>query len=369
MSIIAATIHPDDRGRAFGAWAGLSGVASSVGPFLGGWLIDAVSWRLIFLINLPLAAAGIAIAMRHVPETRAPLPSPPDLTGALLVTVALAGISYATIEHNGATSTAAALVGLAALVAFVLVERSSPHPMLPLVIFRSPQFTGINLATLAVYAGVGAAFFLVVLRLQVSIGYSALEAGAALVPFTLLMLFLSPAAGQLGQKIGARLPMTLGPILVGTGMLLLSRIAPGDRYATAVLPAVVVFGLGMSLTVAPLTAAVLASVGDALTGVASGVSNAVARLAGLLAVAAIPALAGISAKDSLAIGLERGYADALVICAGLCALGSVASWVFVRTSVHARPSLHPSPFQPCLDRDALVGASDNEGGSGHERDL
>ena len=177
--------------------------------------------------------------------------------------------------------------------------------MLPLRIFRSRQFSGTNLTTLAVYAGLGGAIFLVVLRLQISLGYSALESGAAFVPFTVIMLFLSPAAGQLGQKVGARLPMTVGPIVAAAGILLLSRVAPGDTYVSGVLPGIIVFGLGLALTVAPLTAAVLASVGDELTGVASGVNNAVARLAGLLAVAALPALAGISTGETMKAGTRR----------------------------------------------------------------
>lgn len=326
LSIIAATFHPDDRGRAIGAWSGMSGVATSVGPFLGGWLIDSVSWRLIFLINVPLAAVAIAIAVRHVPETRAPGEHPLDVGGAGLVTVALAAISYAAIEHGSSASVPAGVLGVAALVAFALQERRSAHPMLPLGIFSSRPFTGANLTTLAVYGALGGATFLVVLRLQSSMGYSALEAGAAMVPVTVLLLALSPAAGALGQKVGPRLPMTVGPLVAGAGMLLFSGVGPGDAYASGVLPAVVVFGLGLSLTVAPLTAAVLASVGDALTGVASGVNNAAARLAGLLAVAALPALAGIATDGPLGHSLDEGYAEALVIAAGLCAVGAAVAF-------------------------------------------
>ncbi|HVM41228.1 MAG TPA: MFS transporter, partial [Acidimicrobiia bacterium] len=293
LAIIAATFHPDDRGRAIGAWAALAGVASSIGPFVGGWLIDAVSWRLIFLVNLPLAAAAFAVTRRHVPETRAPVRQRQDVPGAALITLALGCLSYAAIEQGSGVSPAVALVGAAALVAFVLVERASTHPMLPLHVFRRPQFSGANVTTLAVYAGLGGGLFFLVLRLQVSLGYSALEAGAALTPFTLVMLAFSPAAGQLGQGMGARLPMTLGPIVAGAGLFALGGVGPGDTYVSGVLPGVLVFGAGMTLTVAPLTAAVLGSVGSELAGLASGVNNAVARLAGLLAVAALPALAGI----------------------------------------------------------------------------
>jgi EmrB/QacA subfamily drug resistance transporter len=349
LSIIAATFHPDDRARAIGAWSGLAGVASALGPFLGGWLIDAVSWRLIFLVNVPLAGAAIVIALRHVPETRAPEGKPLDVPGALLVTGALGCISYAAIEHGTQASSAAWAAGAAGLAAFVLLEKRSSHPLLPLHLFRSAQFTGTNLTTLAVYAGLGGALFLVVLRLQVSLGYSALEAGAALVPITLLMLVLSPGAGQLGQRVGPRLPMTVGPLVAAAGIALFSGVAPGDTYWSGVLPGAVVFGLGLALTVAPLTAAVLASVGDAFTGVASGVNNAAARLAGLLAVASLPALAGISGAGSMAAGLDRGFTDAMWISAAVCACGGIVAAVLVRDAVRARSIVPPSLVHPCQD--------------------
>ena len=361
LSIIAASFHPDDRGRAIGAWSGLAGVASSIGPFLGGWLIDAVSWRLIFLINLPLAAAAIAIAVRHVPETRSAEEQPLDIPGAVLVTSALAGISYAAIEHDGATGVVGGVIGIVALGGFLVVERSSKHPMLPLHIFRSRQFSGTNLTTLAVYAGLGGAMFLVVLRLQITLGYSALEAGAALVPFTVIMLVLSPAAGQLGQRVGARLPMTVGPVVTSIGVLLLSGIGPGDRYGTDVLPGIVVFALGMAVTVAPLTAAVLASVGDELAGVASGVNNAVARLASLLAVAGLPALAGISTDTTIEHGLAIGFASALRIAALVTALGGLVATLVVRETSAVRPAVQPSVFHACNDPSVAL----QPVGSGH----
>ena len=349
LAIIAASFDPDDRGRAIGAWSGLAGVASSIGPFLGGWLIDAVSWRLVFLINVPLAAVAIVIAWRHVPETRSAREVPLDFTGAALITTALAGLSYAAIEHRGTAGAMAAVVGVTALIAFLLVERASTHPMLPLDIFGSRQFTGTNLTTLAVYAGLGGALFLVVLRLQITLGYSALEAGASLVPFTVLMLVLSPGAGRLSQRIGARLPMTVGSLIAALGLLLLGQISAGDGYVSEVLPGVVVFGVGMALTVAPLTAAVLASVGDELAGVASGVNNAVARLAGLLAVAALPAIAGITAGTSIEASLDAGFATALRIAAGLTAAGAVTAAVLVRRTAPVQPMAQPSVFHACHD--------------------
>lgn len=349
LSLIAATFSPDDRGRAIGAWSGLAGVTSAIGPFLGGWLIDAASWRLIFLINVPLAAAAAWIAVRYVPETKASEARPLDVPGAVLVTAGLAGIAYTAIERSGAASVAAGALGAGALVAFVAVERASSHAMLPLELFRSRQFSGANLTTFAVYAALSGALFLVVLRLQVSLGYSALEAGASLVPFTVCMLFLSPAAGQLAQRIGPRLPMAAGPVVAAGGLMLFSRISPGERYATTVLPAVVVFGLGMALTVAPLTAAVLAGVEERFAGVASGVNNAVARLAGLLAVAVLPGLAGIAADETLTTSLDHGFATAVRISAALCALGGGVAALLVRDSVPTRSVVHPGTTHACHD--------------------
>ncbi|MGH9178370.1 MAG: MFS transporter [Acidimicrobiales bacterium] len=350
LSIISATFATEDRGRAIGAWSGLAGVASALGPFVGGWLIDAASWRLVFLLNVPLAAVAAWIALRHVPETRAGEGGPVDVPGAVLVTAGLAGLAFAAIERSGAASVLAGLAGAAALAAFVAVERARPHPMLPLPLFRSRQFTGANLTTFAVYAGLGGALFLVVLRLQVSLGYSALEAGAALVPFTVCMLLLSPTAGQLSQRIGPRLPMTIGPLVAAAGLLLFGTVDPGDTYLDEVLPAVVVFGLGMALTVAPLTAAVLAGVDEGHAGVASGVNNAVARLAGLLAVAVLPALAGIEADAALDAGLSgAGFATALRLSAALCAAGGLVAAALVRRSVDVPPMVHPSTTQACHD--------------------
>jgi EmrB/QacA subfamily drug resistance transporter len=349
LAIISSTFHPDDRGRAIGAWSGLAGISGALGPFLGGWLIGAASWRLIFLINVPLAAVAAWVTLRHVPETRSSDRRAIDIPGAALVTLGLAGIAYAAIERNGFASVAAGAIGVAAIAAFLLLERATSHPMLPLGVFRSRQFTGANLTTFAVYAGLGGALFLVVLRLQVSLGYDALEAGASLVPFTFLMLLVSPAAGQLGQRVGPRLPMTVGPLVAACGLVLFGQIGPEDHYFAAVLPAVLVFGLGMALTVAPLTAAVLGSVDDSQAGIASGVNNAVARLAGLLAVAVLPALAGIATDESIAASLDTGYSTVLWIAAGLCAAGGVIAALLVRQSVSVRNTVHPAVTQACQD--------------------
>jgi EmrB/QacA subfamily drug resistance transporter len=347
LAILSATFHPDDRGQAIGAWAGLAGVASSLGPFLGGWLIDAVSWRLIFLINLPLAAAAIVISLRSIPETRSVGTTRIDAAGALAATVAVAGLSFAAIEHRGGGSVVAAAIGLAGLGAFVLVERRSSHPMLPLGLFRSRQFSGSNVATFAVYAALSGAFFLVVLRLQESAGYSPLAAGAALSPFTALMLVLSPLAGRVGQRLGPRIPMTVGPLVAAVGLLLFSTISPHSHYLAGVLPGVLMLGLGMAITVAPLTAAVLVSVPDELAGVASGVNNAVARLAGLVAVATLPALVGIGADASIQSSLDPGYGRALWICAAVSVVGGVIAAVLVRDGRPVRTAIQASAFAAC----------------------
>jgi EmrB/QacA subfamily drug resistance transporter len=345
LSIISSTFDAGDRGRAIGSWSGLAAVAGAAGPLLGGWLIDAASWRWIFFLNVPVAAAAAAIALRHVPETSDDEAGPLDVSGAALVSAGIALVAYALIERTAP----AGLAGLAALAAFVVVERSSDHPMLPLSLFRSRQFTGANLTTFAVYGAMGAATFLVVLRLQVTLGYSALEAGMTWLPFTALMVTLSARVGGLAQRIGPRLPMTAGPLIVSCGLLLFAPLDSGDRYATAVLPAVILFGLGMTLTVSPLTSAVLAAVDHRRSGVASGVNNAVARLAGLLGIAVIPAVAGVNGHDDIARSLDAGYPAALRISAAGCAAGALVSWLFVRTAAAVRPVTHPHPQQACHD--------------------
>jgi EmrB/QacA subfamily drug resistance transporter len=357
LSIISSAFDGDDRGRAIGAWSGLAAVAGAVGPLVGGWLVDAGSWRLIFFLNVPVAAVAVAIALRHVPETSSDddarelhLPpskqKPPlDVTGAALVSAGIALVAYGLIEHSGA----AGFGGAAALGAFLAVERRSDHPMLPLSLFGSGQFTGANLTTVAVYGAMSAAMFLITLRLQVTLGYSALEAGGSFLPFTGLMLLLSARVGGLAQRIGPRLPMTVGPLVSAAGLLLFSRVGPGDGYLSAVLPAVTLFGLGMTVTVAPLTAAVLGAVDRRRAGVASAVNNVAARLAGLLGIAVIPVAAGIDNGAGLARSLDTGYAGALRISAGLCAAGAMIAWLFVRASASVRSITHPDPQHACHD--------------------
>lgn len=329
LALIDEAIDPADRGRAVGAWAGLSGVSSAIGPFIGGWLVDAVSWRLVFYINLPLAAIAVAIVVRRLPKRIAARANSLDLAGAALVTAGLAGVIYALIEAptsgRGGDVIAAAVVGVGCLAAFFVVETRQAAPMLPLDIFRSRQFSGANLTTLAVYAALGGALFLLSLQLQESLHYSALAAGVAMLPVTVIMLALSPRMGALSGR--PRMPMTIGPIVAGAGLALMARIAPGRGYVDTVLPAAVVFGIGLSITVAPLTSTVLAAVEHEQVGVASGVNNAVARLAGLLAVAVLPVAAGVRSGGALGPGFGR----AMVLAAALCWAGGIVSFLTIRS--------------------------------------
>jgi EmrB/QacA subfamily drug resistance transporter len=332
LAMISATFVPADRGRAIGAWSGFSGIAGAAGPLVAGVLID-VSWRLIFLINLPLAVLVIVLAVRHVPESRDDgAPRRLDWIGTAAGAVGLAGITYALTEVAGAgigdpAVLAAIVAGVGGAVAFVVVERRSTHPLVPLDIFASRQFSAANLVTLALYAAIGGVIFLMALVLQIGLGWTPLAAGCAMLPLTLIMLALSSRTGALAARIGPRRPMTLGPLLVALGLLLLERVGPGADYVTDVLPGVVVFGLGLSLTVAPLTATVLAAAATRHAGVASGVNNAVARTAALLAVALLPAVSGIggeSYRDPRV--MTDGFHTALWYCIGLVLVSAVIAW-------------------------------------------
>lgn len=349
LAILQASFAPGDRARAIGAWSGFGGLTAAMGPFLGGSLVDGPGWRWAFLLNLPLAAVVVVVTRRHVPETRDPTTSGSlDIAGAAVGAVGLAGTTYALIEGatRGATSPVilvATIGGLLALAAFVAIERQSSHPMLPVDIFSSRQFTAANVVTLLVYAAIGGTFFLLVLQLQVVLGYSALASGSALFPVTILMLLLSARAGQLAQRIGPRLPMSLGPVVAGVGLLLMVRIEAGAGYLTAVVPAAVVFGLGLSLMVAPLTATVLAAADAHHAGIASGVNNAVARVGGLAAIAVLPLVAGLTgeAYQNPALVAE-GFRTGIFVTAGLCVAGGLLAFATIRNETlqpRERPKL------------------------------
>ncbi|WP_282203731.1 MFS transporter [Kitasatospora fiedleri] len=350
LAMLQAVFAEEDRAGAVGAWSGLGGVAAAVGPFLGGWLVDGPGWRWIFLLNLPLAAVVVAVTARHVPESRDPDASGRfDVPGALLAALALAGITYALTEAGAGPTPAAlasGLAGLALAAAFVLVEHRSPNPMLPLSLFRSRLFTSVNLVTLCVYGAFSGVFLLLTVQLQIVAGFTPLLSGVALVPITVLMLLFSGRAGRLGRAVGPRLPLTVGPLVVAAGVLLMLRIGPGASYWLDVLPAVTVQGAGMTLLVAPLTATVLAAVDVRRAGIASGVNNAAARAAGLFAVAAIPPLAGLSG-DAYRVPAEvdDAFRTAMLICAGLLTAGAVLAFATVRSDALAPP--HPVAEPDC----------------------
>lgn len=359
LAIIEASFRTQDRARAIGAWSGLTGLATAVGPFLGGWLVDAGSWRFIFLLNLPLAAAIVAVAARHVPESRNPAAAERlDVTGAVLAVAGLGGLIYALIEAGRIGASPAVIVagvaGTLGVAAFGLLERRSDHPMLPPAVFSSWQFTAANVVTIAVYAALGAVFFLLVVFLQVVLGYSALAAGAASLPITVLMLVLSARAGQLAQRIGPRPQLTAGPLVMAAGLVLMLRIDADSGYVASVLPAVLVLGLGLSATVAPLTSTVLAAAAERYAGVASGVNNTLARGAQLTAVAVVPLVASITGstyRDPIAF--THGFHVAMLVAAGLAAGGGVLALVTIRDPFAQRPQPETSPHHCALDAPPL----------------
>lgn len=332
LAMIQGAFTPEDRAPAIGAWSGLGSIAAAIGPFVGGALIDYASWRWIFLLNLPLAAITVLIAVRAVPETRDPRASSRfDLSGAVLAALALGATTYALIEWGSTAAVVAAILGVTAGVAFVVVEAREPEPMLDLRLFHDVTFSASNAMTLLVYGALGALTFFVVLELQTAAGWSALAAGAAFVPLTLVMVLLASAGGRLGQRIGPRLPMSVGPLVMALGTLAMTRIGPDVAFWVDVLPAVIVFGLGLAIMVAPLTATVLAAAPDEQAGLASGVNNAVARAGSLLAVAALPIAVGLGGDDYADPGAFDGaFHHAMLICAGLLVAGGALSWVTIR---------------------------------------
>jgi EmrB/QacA subfamily drug resistance transporter len=351
LAIIQASFAPRDRPRAIGLWSGLGGLASAAGPLLGGWLVVAAGWRWVFLINLPVAAAVVAVSLRHVPESRDEQATRRfDVLGAGLAAVALAAITFALISGPAGSGTglapvlAAAVAGAGATAAFLAVERSrgrsarGPAPMLPLDIFGSRQFSVINVITFCVYAAFGGELFLLVLELQAGAGFSPLAAGSALLPVTVLMLVLSPRSAVLAQRIGPRRPLTAGLLTCAAGLLLMLRIGVHAAYLADVLPAVVVFGIGLTLVVSPLTTTVLASADVRHAGVASGVNNAVARAGSLIAVAGLPAVIGLGSADyhSPAL-LTGGFRLAMIACAGLLVLAAVLAVTLIDDRVLSGP--------------------------------
>ncbi len=315
LAILRASFRPEDAARAIGTWAGLSGVSTALGPLAGGWLAEAFSWRAIFFVNAPLAAIALRAALRHVPESRDP----------------------------GRGGVLAGGAGVAALAALLAVEARRRDPMLPLSLFAARTFSAVNGVTLAVYFALGGAAFLAVLQLQVGLGWSPLAAGAALTPLTLLVLAISPVAARLCVRAGPRPLLVGGPLVCAAGLALLARVDAGARYAADVLPGVAALGIGLGLTVAPLTTAVLEAAPPERAGIASAVNNAVARLAGLLAVAALPLAGGISAAHLAQGTLGPGYRRAMLLATAVAALGGVVAAATLAPTPAARPRARGAP--------------------------
>jgi EmrB/QacA subfamily drug resistance transporter len=356
LAILEASFREEDRSKAIGAWTGFAGVGTAIGPFLGGWLIAAVSWRLIFLINLPIAVVVLLVGLRHVPESRDPADSGRlDVGGAALVTFGLIGLTYGLIEGPasgwGKPLTLIALaLGVALLAAFVVRERRTSAPLLRLSMFASAEFSAANVVTFVVYGALGGALFLLPLQLEQVAGYTAIEAGISLLPITVIMLLLSARSGALAARIGPRLQMSVGPVVIGIGLGLLARVGPSANYLTEVFPAVVVFGFGLAVNVAPLTATVLAAAPAESAGMASAVNNDVARAAALIAVAVLPAAAGLGGSAYLHPDqFSAGFRTAVFISAGLCVLAGGLAALTIRNTRRAGAPAEPHNLHCGLD--------------------
>jgi EmrB/QacA subfamily drug resistance transporter len=340
LAILQASFRESDRAPAVGAWSGLGGVAGAIGPFVGGALVGGPGWRWAFLINVPVAALAIGCAHAAVPETRDPHASRRlDVDGVALAVVGLAAGTWALTEAGprGWTSSsvlAASAAAVAAITAFVWHVLHTADPLVPPGLFRNRTFTVVNLMTALLYGAIGLTFFLVSYELQVGTGWSAPKAGLSLLPTTVLMLVLSARSGSLAQRIGPRLQLTIGPLLAGTGLLLLGRIGPGASWTTDVLPGATVLGLGLITLVAPLTATIMAAADPEHVSVASGVNNAVARAASLSALAVIPVISGLS-KAMGPSQVTHSFRLALVIAACLAAAASPLAFVGLGPKVRA----------------------------------
>jgi len=331
LALISAAFPPQERGRAIGTWSGWSGITTALGPVLGGWLVDRYAWNWAFLVNVPAGVAVLLIAWRQLPESRDEGVEAADIAGAVLATLALGGIVFALIESpaRGWSSPVVRVglaLGLAAGVAFVRVERRARAPMLPFAQFRNRAFSAANALTLLLYAALGGGLFYLPLDLIRVRGYTATAAGSMLVPITILMLLFSGRAGRLADRVGARLPLTVGPAIAALGFALFAWLPSQGSFWTTLLPAVLVLGVGMTLTVAPLTTTVMNAVASEHAGIASGINNAVSRTAGLLGIAAFGLV--VTAAGSF----HAGFRQVMLASALLAVLGGVIAGSMLRPS-------------------------------------
>ena len=338
LALIQSAFRAEDRARAIGAWSGLGGIATAIGPLVGGLLIDHASWRWIFLINLPLAALTVWLSYRWVPESRSPGEGEGryDVAGAALASMSLAALTWALTDWHHPWMPVGLVLAVATGAGFLLVERRTARPMVPLGLFRDRVFSAANAMTLLVYAALGAIMFFLVLQLQTVGGNTALQAGLATLPITVCMLLLAARGCALGERIGPRVPMTFGPVVMAGGTLMLLVVDANVAWWRDVLPGLTVFGLGLALIVAPLTASVLAAAPETHTGIASGINNAVARAGSLLAVAALPVAVGLTGDDYQRPAVfDEGYGVAMLVCAVLLVLGGIVSWVAIPPQAQA----------------------------------
>lgn len=342
LAIIESGFRQEDRAAAIGTWAGVSGVSSAVGPLVGGFLLEHGGWRWIFAINVPLCLLVLWLG-RHVPEScdQTEERGRFDYGGAVLGVVALATLTAVLTfwrDWPAFVTVVCAVAAVALMAGFVLLERR-PHAMAPVGLFASRVFSAANLMTFLVYGALGAVFFLLVLQLQVSSGYGPLAAGLATVPATVVMLLFSSRAAVVAERTGPRLPMTIGPLVCAAGVVLLSFVGRDASYAVHVLPGMLLFSVGLTMLVSPLTAAVLQAAPDERAGVASGINNAVARAGSLLAVAALPALVGLSGDDYRnPAALTDGFRSGQLLCAVLLAAGGIVSWYGLRPDRREAPT-------------------------------
>jgi EmrB/QacA subfamily drug resistance transporter len=356
LAILQASFRESDRAKAVGAWSGLGGVAGAIGPFIGGALVGGPGWRWAFLINLPVAAL-VVVCARAIPESRDPHAPPIDITGAALGIVALGTSTLAFTEAgprgwSDPLVITAGLIAIGSATAFVWWIMRARSPLVPPALFRNRNFTVMNVATALLYAALGVSFFLIAYELQVASGWTALEAGTALLPVTIIMLVGSAPSGALAQRIGPRVQLTVGPLLAGAGLLLLTRIGPDTSWAVDVLPGALVFGLGLVTFVAPLTATVMSSADPDHVSIASGVNNAIARAANLFSVAIIPVVSGLTAATGAA-EVTHSFRVSLAIAAAiaaaaspLCFFGLTSRARAPRTSRRTYCPVDGSPLQP-----------------------